>query len=911
MVDRASSERVLTLAGSALTCEDVAMAAGPGCNIYLAPEATGAMHAARAVVRAAVASGTPAYGVTTGLGSNATKALSAAEISSFSVETLKGRAHAAGPPLPARVVRAAMVARIHSFCSGAAGVDPFICQHLVDLFNAELTPVVGAWGSIGAADLLLGASMGLAAMGLGGRLQDANGQTRDAAEALAAASLVPPTLGPRDGLALANHSCFSAGAAALAAFDAERSLAASLRATALSLHAFGANLTPLDPDVLRLKPYHGDMQCAQALRHLLGGATRARRLQDPLSLRNAVHAHGMASDLVGALRTTVEVELNGSSDNPAVVGIAQAGYSDAKGDQSEARILSTGNYFTPRLTAACETAARALASVSVMTVARISKLCCSRLSGLSQYLADPSQGTNGFAPMLKMAESLLSGIHARAAHVAPWPSVNADGVEDALALSFDAALRLSSSCDLFDTLTALECIVAAQAIDLRSHPLPPSLQPTYDAVRGVSKYISASRPLAAELEALAAALPRLPSRRGLPTEAESACGGRVSPPQVDMQWARAACRLLGIEEEAGAHEPGVPERSPPVHALARLRTLGGDMRPLAAPLGLQVTGLLPEQFDAAGPALNAAFSSAASGGLLLIRGCGKVDAKHLLALSAHFGALEDNPTERAKRPGEVKHLHRNHNEILLLGTDERGRYRPVFELSPPPHTSTIQACVDGGPELGLWHTDQIYREPIGARGSTLLAVEVPSKGGHTAFAAAEAAALALPPALLARCASLHQCVSLAGLRRRSLIRERRSAGAPGNELKQLASSWGEGSSPKEVALRPLVVRDKGTGLPALYAPGTSASHGNDVPGSAVAELPAATGDALVVALLRHLTQPAFTHVHKWQPGDIVIWANRRTAHSAMSYQLNDGARVMWRVTFDGPHGEAVRPPSKL
>ena len=118
------------------------------------------------------------------------------------------------------------------------------------------------------------------------------------------------------------------------------------------------------------------------------------------------------------------------------------------------------------------------------------------------------------------------------------------------------------------------------------------------------------------------------------------------------------------------------------------------MRPLCDSLGLEVIGLQPGQFDAAGPALNAAFSSPASGGLLLIRGGdndSSMDPKELLALSSHFGELEDNPVEKAKPAGEPRHLLPGYDEILLLGTDDTGTYRPVFELFPPPRTSTMQA----------------------------------------------------------------------------------------------------------------------------------------------------------------------------------------------------------------------------
>ena len=119
----------------------------------------------------------------------------------------------------------------------------------------------------------------------------------------------------------------------------------------------------------------------------------------------------------------------------------------------------------------------------------------------------------------------MGGIHACAAHVAPWPSVNADGVEDALTLSFEAARRLASLCERFNLLTALEAVVAAQAVDLRGTSPPSPLLSTYKAVRSASPYIAASRSLSSELEELAVKLPTLPSHEVFPTNdaSQSAC----------------------------------------------------------------------------------------------------------------------------------------------------------------------------------------------------------------------------------------------------------------------------------------------------------------------------------------------------------------------------------------------------
>lgn len=480
---------MITLTGTGLTIEDLDRASRPGGTVDLSEDGIARMVAARAFIDDAVARGHPIYGVTTGLGSRATEALRADQLTEFSLETLNGRAHSTGAVLAREIVRGAMLVRLNGFLLGASGAHPDIARHVAAVFNAGLTPRIREYGSIGAADLLLGAEMGRAVLGLGGMLNDA-----PADASLRDHGLRPPTLGPRDGLALANHACFSAAEAALASLQALRGLRAARTAVALSFLGFQANVTPMDPAVLALKGHDADSAIALDILSRLDGAdildpANARRLQDPISLRNAVQSLGAAEMAVTPLRATVEAEINGASDNPAVL-------------VEDGRILSTGNYFTPHLTLACDTMGRGLASVGVMIVARLAKLCAARLSDLPGYLADQEMGTNGFAPLLKLAEGLLAELHHAATPIASWPSVNADGVEDGLTLSFHAARRLRRASETFATLVGLELVMATQAVDQRKVQVPEGLRASYTRIRDMSPYIAASRPLGEEIATL-------------------------------------------------------------------------------------------------------------------------------------------------------------------------------------------------------------------------------------------------------------------------------------------------------------------------------------------------------------------------------------------------------------------------
>jgi len=129
----------------------------------------------------------------------------------------------------------------------------------------------------------------------------------------------------------------------------------------------------------------------------------------------------------------VTIEINGSSDNPTVLG-----------DTDE--VISCGAYFTAQLSAAIEALNRAFVYVGHAQLSRMAKLLNPEFSGLPLFLARADSQSNGFAPMMKPAEAWMM-ILAQAAQPAPiWPSLNANGVEDCLAPTQVAIASLRRIC---------------------------------------------------------------------------------------------------------------------------------------------------------------------------------------------------------------------------------------------------------------------------------------------------------------------------------------------------------------------------------------------------------------------------------------------------------------------------------
>ncbi len=486
------------LDGSTLTLDDVAAVAGGEIRVALSPDALAKMAESRVLVDKAVQDSVPVYGVTTGLGARAGETLDAETLVAFSEATIRGRAHAVGEYVPQDVTRATLLARLNGLLTGFSGARPEIAEFLRDVINSGWVPRARGIGSIGAGDLVINASMARTFLGEA-QMIDPSGSVVDASVALKTAGLGPLQLAPRDGLALINHTGFSTGFAALTLARAQVAFDWVQAATALSYEGFRANLAPLNETALSARPLPGQNLAADGLRAWLDGSAlwddgAARRLQDPLSLRNAVHIHGGLARALDLACGVVETELNASSDSPVCL-------------VEDGKIVSAGGYHTTELGLALEAVSRAWVHVAMAQVARIARFMEPDLTDLPLFLARPDSGSNGFAPLLKVVEDLAMSITQAAAPLPVWPSINARGIEDALTTAPAAPRALDRLLSFATRLTAAELIVASQAVDLRDGiVLGSPMTGVMRQIRGIVAMVHADRPLGEELEALAVAL---------------------------------------------------------------------------------------------------------------------------------------------------------------------------------------------------------------------------------------------------------------------------------------------------------------------------------------------------------------------------------------------------------------------
>lgn len=91
--------------------------------------------------------------------------------------------------------------------------------------------------------------------------------------------------------------------------------------------------------------------------------------------------------------------------------------------------------------------------------------------------------------------------------------------------------------------------------------------------------------------------------------------------------------------------------------------------------------------------------------------------------------------------------------------------------------------------------------------------------------------------------------------------------------------------------QPLVRVHPVTGVKSLFLRLAVISH--------VEGLAAEEGRALIALLMAHATAERYIYRHAWRQGDLVIWDNRGTLHTASPFDHGKYQRLMLRTTVAG------------
>ncbi len=249
-------------------------------------------------------------------------------------------------------------------------------------------------------------------------------------------------------------------------------------------------------------------------------------------------------------------------------------------------------------------------------------------------------------------------------------------------------------------------------------------------------------------------------------------------------------------------------------------------------------------------ALAALMGVMADRSVVLVRGQDITPEQHI-AFSRHLGPLED-------------HVLRN------------------FCLPDHPEIFVVSNIVENGKHVGAfggskdYHSDLAYLEEP-SLGSVFHCLECPKEGGETSFVNMSAAYDALPE------------------ERRRWLAGKRAV---------FDYVWHYESAHTE---RPLLTEAQKSRVPPVTHPVVRTHPVNGRPALFFSEIWVRRiegmaddeSQRIVSELFEFATAPDFTYVHKWTPGDVVIWDNRNSLHKACPFDEANTRRRMHRTTIKG------------
>lgn len=421
----------------------------------------------------------PIYGITTGFGSLCDISIGADDLTKLQENLVKSHSCGCGEPVDPRIVKLMLLLKIESLSFGNSGVQLSTVERLIDLFNADILPVVYSQGSLGASgDLAPLANMCLPLIGLGEVVY--KGERRQSADVMAELGWKPVRFAAKEGLALLNGTQFMSAHAVFAVLKARRLSHLADKIGALSLDVFDGRIEPFGDEVNAVRPHPGQLATARAVRSHLNESEMIHRpkkhVQDPYSFRCMPQVHGAYKDTLAYVGQVIETEINSPTDNPTIF-------------PEEDIIVSAGNFHGEPIALPMDFLTLALTELSNISERRIYKLI-SGTRGLPSFLVAKPGLNSGFMIPQYAAASIVNQSKSLC-----WPTScdsipSSQGQEDHVSMGANSATKLCRVADNTERVLAIELFNAMQALDLR-RPLrtSPELEAWHENFRSYVPFV--------------------------------------------------------------------------------------------------------------------------------------------------------------------------------------------------------------------------------------------------------------------------------------------------------------------------------------------------------------------------------------------------------------------------------------
>ena len=448
--------------------QDVIDVARHDARVEISAEALAGMAATREHIEKLANGETPVYGISTGFGALANRHIAIEDRVQLQKSLVRSHAAGMGEPVEREVVRALMLLRLKTLCSGRTGARPLVAQTMADILNAGITPYVHEYGSLGCSgDLAPLAHCAMVLMGEG-RAFAPDGAEKPVPELLAAAGITPVELREKEGLALINGTDGMLGMAILAIADLKHLVDYADKIAAMSVEGLMGTDQVFRPQLHEpLRPPPGQATSAANMLAALKDSEIVashrvgdNKVQDAYSLRCAPQVAGAVRDTIEYAATVALRELSAVIDNPVVL--------------EDGRISSNGNFHGAPVAYVLDFLAIAVADLGSIAERRTDRaLDKNRSAGLPPFLAD-DPGVDSGLMIAQYTQAALVSENKRLASPASVDSIPSSAMqEDHVSMGWSAARKLRKAVDNLSRIIAIELVTASRAIELRA-PLTPS-----------------------------------------------------------------------------------------------------------------------------------------------------------------------------------------------------------------------------------------------------------------------------------------------------------------------------------------------------------------------------------------------------------------------------------------------------
>lgn len=477
--------------GEGLTIEDVHRVAREYEEVRLDEKNREKIRASRNIVEESIESEDDIYGINTGFGDLANVKIPEDRIEELQENLVRSHASGVGDALEEDVVRGTMLLRINTLSKGYSGVRLKVIEHLIEMLNRRVHPVIPSKGSVGASgDLAPLAHMSLVLIGEGEAYHE--GEKLSAKKALSRVGLEPSQLKAKEGLALLNGTQVMTAIGALSARDGRQLLKAAQIASGMSLEALKGTDAVFDDRIHEVRPHPGQKRCAENMKKLTAESeiieshSDCDRVQDPYTLRCIPQVYGAAEDALDHVEKVLKVEMNSANDNPLVF---------PNGD-----VISGGNFHGQPIALVEDFFGSAMAEIGDISERTTDKLMHHAESGLPRFLTEDSGLNSGLMVAQYTAASLVSE-NKVLSHPASVDSIpTSAGQEDHVSMGTISARTSKDILKNVEYVVAIELISAAQALEF--HDLDPGrgVKTASEVIRRQVEPLERDRSLSRDIE---------------------------------------------------------------------------------------------------------------------------------------------------------------------------------------------------------------------------------------------------------------------------------------------------------------------------------------------------------------------------------------------------------------------------